>query len=61
MHLFISKEEEVLWEVTKEIKDKRLPRYTVSMDQQVEFESERLWQFVSQAIKKDDQVKYMSN
>ncbi|MCL4123912.1 UNVERIFIED_CONTAM: hypothetical protein GTU68_045605, partial [Idotea baltica] len=34
----------------------RLPRYTVSLDQQGEWESERLWNFVSVAIKNDDQV-----
>ena len=51
------KEEEILWEVTKEVKEKRLPRYTVMMDQQGEFESEKLWRFVSLAIKNEDQVR----
>lgn len=32
----------------------RLKRYTVPLDQQEEFESERLWQHVSAAIVRDD-------
>ncbi|XP_068228302.1 oxysterol-binding protein-related protein 8 isoform X3 [Palaemon carinicauda] len=49
-------EEETLWHATPEIKSQRLQRFTVSVDQQGQFESERLWQLVSAAIKNDDQV-----
>ncbi|KAB7506058.1 Oxysterol-binding protein-related protein 8 [Armadillidium nasatum] len=49
-------EEEILWEVTKEVKDQRLQRYTISFDQQSEWESERLWNLVSEAIRNDNQV-----
>lgn len=50
-------EEETLWHATPEIKSKRLQRFTVAVDQQGPFESERLWQLVSAAIKSDDQVR----
>lgn len=50
-------EEEVLWHATPEIKSQRLQRFTVTMEQQGAFESERLWQLVSAAIKSDDQVR----
>ncbi|XP_047475320.1 oxysterol-binding protein-related protein 8-like isoform X2 [Penaeus chinensis] len=49
-------EEEVLWHATPEVKMQRLQRFTVAMDQQGSFESEKLWQLVSLAIKGDDQV-----
>lgn len=49
-------EEEVLWHATPEVKMQRLQRFTVAMDQQGSFESEKLWQLVSLAIKNDDQV-----
>ncbi|XP_042209423.1 oxysterol-binding protein-related protein 8-like isoform X3 [Homarus americanus] len=49
-------EEEILWHATPEVKAQRLERYTVAVDQQGQFESERLWQLVSLAIKNDDQV-----
>ncbi|KAK8376641.1 hypothetical protein O3P69_009925 [Scylla paramamosain] len=49
-------EEEVLWHATPEIKSQRLQRFTVTMEQQGAFESERLWQLVSAAIKSDDQM-----
>ena len=47
--------EEVLWEVNNEVRSKRLPRYTVPMDEQEEFESAKLWRHVSDAIDKEDQ------
>ncbi|XP_076041457.1 oxysterol-binding protein-related protein 8 isoform X3 [Oratosquilla oratoria] len=49
-------EEQVFWEVAPETKKRRLQRFTVAMDQQTQFESEKLWQFVAVAIKNDDQV-----
>ncbi|XP_050711635.1 oxysterol-binding protein-related protein 8-like isoform X3 [Eriocheir sinensis] len=49
-------EEELLWHATQEVKTQRLQRFTVGMEHQGEFESERLWQFVSAAIKNDDQT-----
>ena len=38
-----------------EVKSKRLPRYTVPMDEQDDCESVKLWRHVSDAIDKDDQ------
>ncbi|KAK7084056.1 Oxysterol-binding protein-related protein 8 [Halocaridina rubra] len=49
-------EEEVLWHATPEVKTQRLQRFTVAVEQQGQFESERLWQLVSAAIKNEDQV-----
>nr|XP_045622637.1 oxysterol-binding protein-related protein 8-like isoform X5 [Procambarus clarkii]XP_045622638.1 oxysterol-binding protein-related protein 8-like isoform X5 [Procambarus clarkii] len=49
-------EEEILWHATPEVKAQRLERYTVALDQQGAFESEKLWQLVSLAIKSDDQI-----
>lgn len=46
-----------MWHATSEVKTQRLQRFTVSVDQQGSFESERLWQLVSTAIKSDDQVR----
>ena len=48
--------EEVLWQVTPDVRQSRLKRYTVPMEDQGEFESVRLWQHVSKAIGKDDQT-----
>ena len=47
--------EEVLWEVNDEVRSKRLPRYTVPMEEQEEFESVKLCRHVSDAIDKEDQ------
>ncbi|KAM3955003.1 LOW QUALITY PROTEIN: oxysterol-binding protein-related protein 8-like, partial [Aphomia sociella] len=38
------------------LKDQRLPRYLMSLEQQHEYESQRLWLKVSEAIDNDDQV-----
>lgn len=46
----------MLWNPTQTVKKTRLKRYTVPVDQQGEFESERLWQHVSAAILRDDMV-----
>lgn len=54
---FIFQEEQILWNPTASIKASRLKRYTVPVDHQSEFESERLWQHVSAAIFRDDQVR----
>ncbi|KAI1282071.1 Oxysterol-binding protein-related protein 8 [Halotydeus destructor] len=48
--------ESVLWEVTPEVKSRRLKRYTVPIEHQDEFESEKLWRAVSVAILRCDQV-----
>lgn len=48
--------EEVLWTVTDDMRAARLKRFTVPMEDQTEFESERLWKKVSEAIDKDDQT-----
>lgn len=49
-------EETILFEPTPDIRARRLKRYTVPIEQQSTFESERLWQHVTAAIDRDDQV-----
>ncbi|KAG5673901.1 hypothetical protein PVAND_003903 [Polypedilum vanderplanki] len=49
-------EESVLFAATPEMKQQRLKRFTVQLESQYENESERLWQHVSAAIKRDDQI-----
>lgn len=44
----------MFWNPTPVMRKQRLKRYTVPLDQQEEFESERLWQHVSAAIIRDD-------
>lgn len=52
---FNVQEQQVFWNATPPtIRKQRLTRYTVPLDQQGEFESERLWQHVSAAILRDD-------
>ena len=48
-------EQTLFWHPTPEVKSQRLNRYTVPVNQQGEFESERLWSRVSAAIAKQDQ------
>ena len=45
----------MLWQVTQEVRQSRLRRFTVPIEHQGEFESVRLWQKVSKAIELDDQ------
>ncbi|KAK7486381.1 hypothetical protein BaRGS_00022429 [Batillaria attramentaria] len=45
---------DVFWNPTPEVRGMRLKRYTVPVEEQHEFESERLWQRVSAAIKSAD-------
>ena len=47
--------EEVLWRVTDEVRAARLGRFLVPLEEQGNFESEKLWRKVSEAIAKDDQ------
>ncbi|CAB3367713.1 Hypothetical predicted protein [Cloeon dipterum] len=49
-------EEQVFWSPTPDMRANRLKRCTVPLTHQCEFESERLWQHVSSAIHRDDQV-----
>lgn len=49
-------EESILFSATPETRAKRLKRYTVRQDAQAMNESERLWQHVIAAIRRDDQV-----
>lgn len=51
-----SGEESVLFSPTSDLRQKRLKRYTVPIEAQGPNESERLWQHVSAAIHRDDQV-----
>ncbi|KAL3289902.1 hypothetical protein HHI36_023287 [Cryptolaemus montrouzieri] len=47
-------EQSVFWNPTDKVRKSRLMRYTVPIDKQDEYESERLWQHVSAAIQRDD-------
>lgn len=47
-------EQQVFWNPTATVRKSRLQRFTVPVDQQDDFESERLWQHVSAAILRDD-------
>nr|XP_029723368.1 oxysterol-binding protein-related protein 8 isoform X6 [Aedes albopictus] len=49
-------EESVLFNPSTDIRAKRLKRFTVPMESQGMTESERLWQHVTAAIRRDDQV-----
>ncbi|XP_013118602.2 oxysterol-binding protein-related protein 8 isoform X7 [Stomoxys calcitrans] len=49
-------EDSILFAATKDIMKKRLMRYVVPLDSQLPNESERLWNLVSAAIRRDDQV-----
>ncbi|XP_066525004.1 oxysterol-binding protein-related protein 8 isoform X2 [Hoplias malabaricus] len=49
-------ESEIFWNPTSELRQSRLPRCTVPMEEQSEFESERLWQHVTRAINNKDQT-----
>jgi hypothetical protein len=49
-------EESILFSATPETKQQRLKRYTVQVEAQSPNESERLWQHVIAAIKREDQV-----
>lgn len=51
-----SDEKSVLWEVTDSIRSSRLKRHTVSMKDQDERESVRLWSKVTEALLADDQT-----
>lgn len=46
---------ELFWNPTPTVKSQRLKRHTISMEAQSEFESEKLWSHVSDAIVKGDQ------
>ncbi|XP_059080328.1 oxysterol-binding protein-related protein 8-like isoform X1 [Tigriopus californicus] len=48
-------ESEIFWKVTPEIRQSRLKRFTVPIEEQGEFESVKLWQKVTQAIEADNQ------
>ena len=47
--------EEVLWEVTDEVRAARLKRFVVPKEEQQDFESTKLWRKVSEAINNEDQ------
>lgn len=49
-------EDSVLFNPTGEVRNRRLKRFTVPMESQGTTESERLWQHVAAAIRRDDQV-----
>uniref|UniRef100_A0A8B9SFZ5 Oxysterol-binding protein n=1 Tax=Anas platyrhynchos TaxID=8839 RepID=A0A8B9SFZ5_ANAPL len=47
---------ETFWNPTSDVKQRRLPRYTVKFEEQDDFESEKLWQQVTKAINNKDQT-----
>ncbi|NXH19876.1 OSBL8 protein, partial [Bucco capensis] len=47
---------ETFWNPTSDIKQRRLPRYTVKFEEQDDFESEKLWLQVTRAINNKDQT-----
>uniref|UniRef100_A0A8D0L5Q4 Oxysterol-binding protein n=1 Tax=Sphenodon punctatus TaxID=8508 RepID=A0A8D0L5Q4_SPHPU len=47
---------ETFWNPTAEIRQRRLRRFTVKFEEQDDFESEKLWQNVTQAITNKDQT-----
>ncbi|XP_030116088.4 oxysterol-binding protein-related protein 8 isoform X1 [Taeniopygia guttata] len=47
---------ETFWNPTSDIKQRRLHRYTVKLEEQDDFESEKLWQQVTKAIINKDQT-----
>jgi len=49
--------QESFWKIDNDTLSNRLKRYTVPMEAQTEFESERLWQHVGEALKNSDQDK----
>uniref|UniRef100_A0A665UEK5 Oxysterol-binding protein n=1 Tax=Echeneis naucrates TaxID=173247 RepID=A0A665UEK5_ECHNA len=50
-------QQETLWNPSTDIRNSRLKRQVVQMEQQGEFESERLWQHVTSAISDRDQLR----
>ena len=52
-------EVQVLWHPTAEVRAQRLKRCTVALDQQMDFESEKLWSRVSMAIRQENQVGFI--
>lgn len=51
-----SGESELFWSPTPEVKQSRLKRFVVPIGQQMDFESERLWHKVTEAILRQDQI-----
>lgn len=47
-------EQQIFWNPSTSVRKSRLQRFTVPVDQQDDYESERLWQHVSAAILRDD-------
>uniref|UniRef100_A0A3Q3JKK1 Oxysterol-binding protein n=1 Tax=Monopterus albus TaxID=43700 RepID=A0A3Q3JKK1_MONAL len=57
IHEKCSGQQETLWNPSPDIRSSRLKRQVVQIDQQGEFESERLWQYVTSAIMDRDQLR----
>lgn len=49
-------EMQTLWNPTPDVRSTRLKRWTVSYDDQLDFESEKMWNKVSDAILQENQV-----
>ncbi|MBZ3886232.1 Oxysterol-binding protein-related protein 5 [Sciurus carolinensis] len=52
-----SRSPELFWSPSREVRRQRLKRHTVPLEEQMELESERLWQHVTRAIHEGDQHK----
>lgn len=48
-------EKQTLWNPTPEVRAQRLKRWTVAMEDQLEYESDKLWSKVSSAIRQENQ------
>ncbi|XP_015790087.1 oxysterol-binding protein-related protein 8 [Tetranychus urticae] len=49
-------QESILWEVTSDVRNARLKRHLVPLDSQEDFESEKMWRNVTNAIINGDQI-----
>ena len=49
--------DEILWEVNESVRNNRLRRFTVPIEDQGEMESAKLWRKVGAAIDAEDQVR----
>lgn len=49
-------EKQTLWNPTSEVRAARLKRWTVAVEEQLEYESDKLWSKVAAAIRQENQV-----
>lgn len=56
LYYLILQQENVFFNPTPEVRKRRLKKYTVPLEHQGLWESEKLWYDVTQAINRDDQI-----